>query len=201
MKKAICISTLLCLAVPALVCQSTSSTGEGSRAHQAQVIRALVAQAGAEKDLLREMIEKSPTQRPPKSRIGLMLHAARDAQLNIPGWCKEILASLPNSDLEMEAFLEFTLDPSNKEFEPFFRFYYTMAFKAAALHPKALPKIFRIAREFETRNWPDYENIDWFCDELKEVKKVNPSAFHAALQLERPETKDYVAGCANAPVQ
>jgi hypothetical protein len=201
MKNAAWISAFFCLVAPILLCQSPPSALKGSHAHQVQVIRALVAQADSEKASLRQMLNETPTTQIPKSRIGLMLHAARDAQLNAPGWSKEILASLPTSDLEMEAFLEFTLDRGNKEFEPLFRLYYAMAFKAAALHPEALPKIFRISREFETQNWPDYDDVDWFCSELKETRRANPSAFSAALRMEKHEMRSYIAGCADAPPQ
>jgi hypothetical protein len=142
------------------------------------------------------MIKTKPQQLP-KSRIGLMLRAARDAQLNTPGWSSEILASLPSSDLEMEAFLEFTVGHGNEEFQPFLRIYYTMAFRAAESHPEALHRIFEISREFETQNWPDYDNIDWFCDELKDVKKRSANAFETALRSEKPDLKSYIAGCSN----
>jgi hypothetical protein len=179
-----------------LICQHGPPSAKSSEARQAQVIRALVVQAESEKDLLVRMIEKEPQQLP-KSRIGVMLHAAKDAQFGAPDWSNEILASLPSSDLEMEAFLEFTIGRGNEKFEPFLRIYYAMAFKAAVLHPEALHKVFQIAREYETQNWPDYDNVDWFCDELKSLKRGDPGAFQAALESEKPGMKSYISGCAN----
>jgi hypothetical protein len=163
-----------------------------------QAIITLVAQAESERGLLDRIINGESRQYP-KSRIGTMLHAAKSAMQNAPDWSQAILNSLPTSDVEMEAFLEFTT--RHEEFQPYFRTYYTMAFKAAGLHPETLHRIFTIAREYETENWPDYDNIDWFCEKLKDVKKENPKAFQGALRLEKADTKRYIDGCANGPSQ
>lgn len=132
MKTSTYLACLLNLTASTLFCQA--QPGMNSHAHQVQVIQGLVAQANSERDLLVQTIQTTP-QRVPKSRIGHMLYAARDAQLNISGWSDEVLASLPSSDLEMEAFLEFTSGPGNERFQPFLRVYYKMAFRGGSTSP------------------------------------------------------------------
>lgn len=194
MKIFIWLAVLLGLGTASLHGQSGLSAQKKAHANEVRLVRSLVTEAHSERNVLAQMIETEPQQLP-KSRIGLMLHAVRDAQLNKPDWSSEIIASLPSSDLEMEAFLEFTVGHGNEQFQPFFRTYYTMAFRAAESHPEALHKIFEISHEYGTKNWPDYDNIDWFCDELKEVRKRSPESFKTALQSENPSLRSYVAGC------
>jgi len=173
----------------------TSSNSKDAHRNQVQAIRAQVKSANSERQLLTQLIERRPSTLP-KSQIGRMLNAAMDAKRNIPGWQDEMIATLPSSDLEMEAFLEFTLESGNEQFRPLLRVYYALAFKAAAAHPESIPKVFQIAREFNTADWPDYDNIDWFCDELKKVKAGNPAAFSTALKTEKADMRNYISGCA-----
>jgi hypothetical protein len=188
------IAEFLILSGGALALSPKNPSKTQSHQQQVHVIHALVAQAAAEKPLLEKMVTTKP-ELLPKSRIGQMLHAANDARLNLPGWDAEVLATLPSSDLEMEAFWEFTHDSGNPVFTPLFRTYYAKAFRAAGRHPSALHKAFKIAREYETSNWPDYDDIDWFCDQLKNSKSENPSAFDAALRSESHDMQAYVLGC------
>ena len=194
MKITVWIAAFLIVSGEALALPPKSPSQARSHEQQVHVIHALVAEAAAEKPLLEQMVGSKPKLLP-KSRIGLMLHAANDARLKLGGWDAEVLATLPSSDLEMEAFWEFTHDPGNQIFTPLFRTYYAKAFRAAGRHPSALHKVFKIAREYETSDWPDYDDIDWFCDQLKNSKSEDPAAFNAALRSESHDMKAYVLGC------
>ncbi len=124
-----------------------------------------------------------------------MLLATKAAQAKQKGWERTILDTLPSSDLEMEAFLRFTIEPQNKSFEPLFREYYGRSFEAVKAWPVKLHSIFQIATEFGTKNWPDYDDIDWFCDELANVKRRDPRHFEVAPRAERPNVRTYLEGC------
>lgn len=200
MKIIIGITALLFLWVGAFTPPVHTTPAPQSRKQQVHVIRTLIAKASVEKPLLEQMVRDEP-ELLPKSRIGVMLRAANDARLDIPGWGTEILSTLPSSDLEMEAFWEFTHGHNNQVFTPLFRIYYAKAFIAAGRHPAALHKIFSIAREYETSEWPDYDDIDWFCNQLKNTKAMNPTAFDAAVLTETHDMRTYVSDCVKCPAE
>ncbi len=190
------LSTILALLI--LSSKPVFSLTTDSHANQVKTIKSLVSEADSEKDVLVAMTNGccSPL---PKSKIGKWLHFAVDPRLSSDALRNELLETVPSSDLEMEAFLEFTLNPGNEQFRPLLRTYYQAVFKAASLNSRFLPRIFNIAREFGTQNWPDYDNIDWYCDQLKDVKKANPKAFEVAARLQKPYLRNYVVGCASSP--
>src|SRR5438270_767317 len=113
-----CLTKLVATTVIAIAIPVSCFGGAVERKpSQGDKIRILITQANHEKEaLLREL--RKPEQFRPKSKIGRMLLAAKLAESEQPGWEKFILDTLPSSDSEMEAFLEFTSAPENKGFEP-----------------------------------------------------------------------------------
>jgi hypothetical protein len=157
-------------------------------------VRSLVTRANEERSLLIDAI-KEGKQYAPQSQIGKMLLCAEAAEIGSAGWKEHLLNTLPTSDIQMEAFLEFTHLPENSELEPLFRIYYAKAFDAVAEHTNKLHAIFNIATQFGTKRWPDYDDSDWFCDELGRLRRRIPHQFRTALLTEKPSRRSYLAAC------
>jgi hypothetical protein len=157
-------------------------------------VRSLVTRANEERSLLIDAI-KEGKQYAPQSQIGKMLLCAEAAEIGSAGWKEHLLNTLPTSDIQMEAFLEFTHLSENSELEPLFRIYYAKAFDAVAEHTNKLHAIFGIATQFGTTRWPDYDDSDWFCGQIGQLKSKIPREFQAALRMESRSRRAYLAAC------
>ena len=184
-----------------LIVASLIISGSNSRAHASQnatksssVVLKLVSEANKEREALISAVDQGK-QYAPKSQIGIMLLCAKSADIGTEGWEDRLLKTLPKSDEQMEAFLEFTNAPQNAKLKPLFKSYYEKAFEAAGHHPEKLHAIFGIATQFGTTRWPDYDDSDWFCDEVGRLKNRIPREFQAALIKEKPSRRAYLAAC------
>ena len=97
----------------------------------------------------------------------------------------------------MEAFNEFAHQPANAEFRRSYREFYQAAFESVAGHTEYLHSVFRVTVEFNTKNWPDYDDIDWYCSELSKVYKAAPKQYDQALANEAARDIKFLRMCAN----
>ena len=170
---------------------------------EADAVKTLIGNANEERSLLMKVLDASDAgalaeitnANPPKSRIGQMLCSLRASQLNEKEGSLAVLRSLPRSDIEMEALNEFTHLKVNSDFRPMYREYYSAAFQSVVSHPAFLPSIFRISTEFDTKNWPDYDDTDWYCSELAKVRKAIPEQYEQALSRESSRDKEFLSTC------
>lgn len=192
---------LMALLVALLAICSQNVLGQ-TRA-EADVVKSLINHADEERSLLLE-IRSASTVRAlaqitdtnfPKSRIGQMLRSLRLFQLNEKEGSLAVLQSLPRSDVEMEALNEFTHEKGNGDFQPMYRAYYESAFQSVVSHPTFLHSIFRISTQFDTKNWPDYDDTDWYCSELAKVRKAVPKEYDHALSRESSRDKNFLSTC------
>lgn len=191
------LTVLACFAVelvPSLIAQSRTETDQ---------VKSMVSRADAERTLLisisqakgEETLNKLVAQQQAWSPIGRIVIAMSRYQLNPKQGAEGVLKSLPRSDIEMEAFDEFAFEPQNSVLQPLYRAYYEAAFKSVAEHPEYLHSIFSVAREFSTTNWPDYEDIDWYCSNLAKVYRVIPEQYDRALLKEAPKDRSGLRDC------
>lgn len=170
---------------------------------EADAVKSLSSRANDERPLLTRILAASDAQalagitstNSPKSRIGQMLCSLRLFQLNEKAGSLAVLQSLPRSDIEMEALNEFTHQKENRDFTPTYRAYYRAAFQSVVFHPRFLRSIFRVSTEFDTKNWPDYDDTDWYCSELAKVRKAIPEQYDHALMQESSQDKEFLSTC------
>jgi hypothetical protein len=191
------ITALACFAAifaPSLLAQSRAET---------DMVKSMVSRADTERVLLislsqatdEETLNKIVAKRQAWSPIARMVIAMRLYQLNPKQGAEAVLRSLPRSDIEMEAFNEFSYEPQNSVLRPLYRAYYEAAFKSVVEHPEYLHAVFSVAREFSTTNWPDYDDIDWYCSNLAKVYKVMPDQYDRALLKEAPKNRVGLRDC------
>ncbi|HUN86532.1 MAG TPA: hypothetical protein VMU48_19290 [Terracidiphilus sp.] len=170
---------------------------------EADAVKSLINNANEERPLLMKILgvsdagtlEKITNADTPKSRIGRMLWSLRIFQLNEKQGGLAVLRSLPRSDIEMEALNEFTHQKGDNDFRPMYRDYYSAAFRSVVSHPAFLQSIFQISTEFDTKNWPDYDDADWYCSELAKVRKAMPELYDQALSRESTRDKPFLSTC------
>lgn len=191
------ITALVCFAAicaPSLFAQSRAETDMVksivSRADAEQTFLISLSQAGNE-----ETLNKIVATRQAWSPIARIVFAMRLYQLNPKQGAEAVLKSLPRSDIEMEAFDEFSFEPQNSVLRPLYRTYYEAAFRSVVEHPEYLHAVFSVAREFNTANWPDYDDIDWYCSNLAKVYKAIPEQYDRALLKEAPKNRAGLRDC------
>lgn len=166
-------------------------------------VKSMVSRADSERTLLislsqardEETLNKIVATRQAWSPIARRVIAMRLYQLDPKQGAEAILKSLPQSDVEMEAFDEFSFEPQNSVLRPLYRAYYEAAFKSVMEHPEFLHSVFSVAREFSTTNWPDYDDIDWYCGNLATVYKAIPEQYDSALLKEAPNNRVGLRDC------
>ena len=170
---------------------------------EADAVKSLISHADEEGSLLLEISNASTVRalaqitdaNSPKSRIGQMLRSLRLFQLDEKEGSLAVLKALPRSDIEMEALNEFTHKKGNGDFQAMYRAYYSAAFQSVVSHPPFLQSIFRISTQFDTKNWPDYDDTDWYCSELANVRKAMPEEYDRAVSRESPKDKEFLKTC------
>ena len=170
---------------------------------EANEVKSLIGHANDERPLLTRILSASDAEtlsgitstNTPKSRIGQMLCSLRLFQLNGKEGGLAVLKSLPRSDIEMEALNEFTHQKQNRDFAPLYRAYYAAAFQSVVFNPSFLHSIFRFSTEFDTKNWPDYDDTDWYCSELANIRKAIPEEYDRAVLRESSKDREFLKKC------
>lgn len=136
-----------------------------------------------------------PCKHPPKSKIGQMILAAAIYHFDAGQGASEVLRAAPKSDVEMEAFNEFAHQRGNEAFRKFYRAFYGAVFDSVIRKPRYLHLAFMIAVEFNTKNWPDYDDIDWYCAQLARVHNKIPKQYDRAIMKEQGINQRFLREC------
>jgi len=166
-------------------------------------IKVMVAHANEERPSLAEILQAQNVKilddlvaaKPPSSRIGEIVYATRLYELNRKIGSLAVLCALPASDVEMEALLEFSAQEADSAFRDFPRSYYAAAFQSVIMHPEFLHSMFSVAGEFGTKEWADYDNIDWYCSNLAKVHDAIPAEYDRAVSKERSKDRVFLSAC------
>ena len=95
-------------------------------------------------------------------RIPNMLIAAHNYSLSPQtSAANAILQSMPQNATEMEAFFEFTHAKGNDSLLPLYEKFYLELFNAAKTRSQMLPRILDVAVNFDTKEWPNYDETDF----------------------------------------
>lgn len=131
------------------------------------------------------------------SRLVKIVYETRLYQLTGAHASSAILALLPRNDIEMEALNEFLHEPQNSAIRPIYSDFYRAAFDSVSDYPQYLHSVFGIATEYDTKNWPDYDDIDSFCSSLARVYQAQPARYESAASQESEKDRRYVMSCAH----
>ncbi|MDE1162074.1 MAG: hypothetical protein PW792_09030 [Acidobacteriaceae bacterium] len=124
-----------------------------------------------------------------------MIYAAHMYQASGPDSSTDVLNALPRSATEMEAFYEFTHEKGAEQFLPYYSAFYKDAFQLVVHQPNALPKLFDVATQFDTKLWPNYEDVDFFCSRLGELRAKIPAQYDRAMKSRNLKDRKFLTDC------
>lgn len=107
----------------------------------------------------------------------------------------DVVNVLPRSATEMEAFYEFTHEKGAEQFLPCYSAFYESAFQLAGNQPNALPKLFDVATQFDTKIWPNYDDVDFFCSQLGELRAKIPVQYDGAMRSKNVRDRKFLTDC------
>lgn len=107
----------------------------------------------------------------------------------------DVLNALPRSATEMEAFYEFTHEKGAEQFLPYYSEFYEGAFQLVRKRPNALPKLFDVATQFDTKIWPNYDDVDFFCSQLGELRAKIPVQYDRAMRSRNVRDRKFLTDC------
>ena len=182
------VAALLLMSAPNSYAQDASPAVQRTvEAAQAERALLLTIYQSPTKEQLSAILAKTP----PRSRIGVMLVAAKQYEFQNVAAEPAVLAALPKSYAEMQAFDQF----STGEFNGADRYFYAAGFSAAAHHPAALPAIFSLATEFKPAVVAEDPSMEWYCGELEILHTKAPQPYDQAVMRAPIANRDYLKSC------
>lgn len=129
------------------------------------------------------------------SSVAQMIYATHLYQASDHEPNNDLLRSLPRTAIEMEAFYEFTHSKGSEQFRPYYLAFYAAAFRLAGQRPQTLPDLFDVATQFDTKIWPNYDDVDFFCSQLGELRKNIPAQYDRAVRLRNKGDRKFLTDC------
>ena len=187
-----------------VVCQAIAQNGHASlnteevrsQARLANLLKAAeLSQSRLEAAVKEPSLPNKGAPRFSSSPVAQMIYATHLYQVSANDPRADLLSSLPRTATEMEAFYEFTHNKGSEQFRPYYLAFYEAAFHLVAQRPKALPRIFDVATQFDTKIWPNYDDVDFFCSQLGELRKKMPAQYDRAARLRNSGDRKFLEDC------
>jgi hypothetical protein len=129
----------------------------------------------------------------PNHSVSQMIFAAHVYQISSHD--RTLLSTLPRNATEMEAFYEFTHKKGNERFLPYYRIFYKGAFELVGNNLDFTAALFDVATQFDTTIWPNYDDVDFFCSELRELRKKFPTQYDGAVRSRNRRDRLFLSNC------
>jgi hypothetical protein len=130
------------------------------------------------------------------SVVGQMIYATKLYEFDPDEGGLKVLETLPKSDLQMQALGEFIFEPHNEALRPLGRGFYSAMFKSVVRHPEFINDVFQVAIQFDSVEWFDVEDGEWFCSQLKPLQQAIPEQYREAIKRLKPKGRASFENCA-----